>query len=246
MSVSYKIAAYLEEAGDDVDACLSTLGKVGIGTIILRNLYGGNICDTASDDTLKNIKKRTNNLNIYAVSCKYNPKSDLVKYFNISEFFGSSHIIIDCDDKDFLLSNIDKISELSYDYNKGVLIETKSFLSTFDLIGITRDHKKINILYDPVQIILNRRVDHFEKYWVLLKSRISAVDVRDCKIGRGFLPIGLGDVAVGKLLKDCDKDKLLIMEPNLGRRFRDLKSRSETFLLSYDNLISIIHGELPN
>lgn len=259
-----KVAAYLDEAGDDlVNACL-TLVDCGIPYVVLRYAYGGkNICDS-TDQNCQNLKRLVNESDLSVIGIasdlgKVNASSlldtnhdDIDRVMHIANYFNASFVRIHAGLKtrDNASTIIDKwmtlIVEKCISHNLLPLLEITHdsyYNQPADVAMLLSKYQKWRLLYDPVQLILKRNINPFVKYWSLLKNRVEAIDIRDYKIGKGYKSPGFGDAKITETVRDAINSGYkgwAILEPSLGRRYGSAYSKKDTFKFAYDGLQRII------
>lgn len=264
MDSNFKIASYLDEAGEDPTDSCDVLVSHDIRYVVLRNVWGGkNICE-CSDTVCQKLRKIIADKNVSVVSISSDlgnvpadqlmqiPDDIINRVFNIATYFGAESIRFLAGTKvsDNTLPTVnewfDKISRLSIQNNVIPMLEIVNDAYVHEpanIANLLAKYKKWQILYDPVQIIIKKKLDPFTKYWSLLKNYTKAIDVRDYIVGRGFKPPGLGDAKIKEVLDDAANSNFngwLFLEPNLGRRYRSATSRRETFGLAMESLQYII------
>jgi len=263
----FKIASYLDEAGEDPIISCETLKKYDISYVVLRNSWGDkNICDN-SDQSCNKLRTLLNDNNISVISICSNlgkvPSNKLMdisdgeinRVFDIASYFGAESIRIFIgtkvnDDTSSTISEwMSKITDICIKSRIIPILEITNDAQIVEPSGVANllyKHKKWKILYDPVQIIIKRKIDPFVKYWSLLKNNVAAIDVRDCIVGRGFKSPGFGDCNLKQTLEDAQSSNFsgwLFLEPNLGRRYGSANTKSETFSLAMDGLECLIGSD---
>lgn len=255
MDYNFKIAAYVDEAGEDPNTGCETIVKHGIKHVVLRNVWGGLNVTKCSDDGCKRLKAilAENRLSVVSISSDLGATSvsgllnisdtDLKRAFDIALYFRAGSIGFQYGRGLFSKQIVSKWLNRLLDYsnrnniipmlevnNDSCLVEPTAIVDL--LIGFDG----IKIQYDPVQLIINKKIDPFIKYWSLFKNRIYAVDVRDCVVGKGFRPPGLGDAKIKETLADAKNSNYngwLFIEPGLGRRFGSAVCKSDTFEIAF-------------
>lgn len=264
MDSNFKIASYLDEAGEDPANGCDTLVRHGIHYAVLRHTWGGkNICD-CNDIAHKKIKGILSDKGVSIVSISSNlgavpagqlqtiSDDTLNKAFDIAAYYGAESIRFFAGTKmqDDMLPVINdwlyKISQLSIQNNMVPMLEITDdahVREPANVANMLSKHRRWKVLYDPVQIIIKRKLDPFIRYWSLLKGNVAAIDVRDYVVGKGFKPPGFGDAKIKEVLEDAANSNFngwLFLEPNLGRRYGSANSKSETFDLAVEGLQYII------
>ncbi len=260
----FKLASYLDEAGEEPAGSCDTLLRHDIRYIILRNIWGDkNICE-CNDISCQKIRRIISDKGLSVVSISSNlgnipvnklpsiSDSQISHAFDIASYYKAESIrfmsgtAVDGDYNDLINDWLAKISHLAVVNNITPLLEItydSHMREPADVARSLLNHRRWKILYDPVQIIIKKKSDPFIKYWSLLKNNIGAVDVRDCIVGKGFKPPGFGDAKIKEVLHDVVNGNYkgwLFLEPNLGRRYGRAASKSETFDLAIEGLKQII------
>lgn len=264
MDYDFKVAGYLDEAGEDPAIAAETLRKYNIHYTVLRNVWGGkNIC-TTSDNACQKVRGIISDNNLSVVSICSNlgnvPSNQLMqindkqvnRVFDIAQYMGASSVRIlagtkVAEDSSTVINEwMAKISELSVMNNVVPMLEITDdaqFREPAQVANLLSKFKRWKIQYDPVQIIIKRKIDPFVRYWSLLKDRVAAIDVRDYNVGRGFKPPGFGDAKITEVLEDAASSHYkgwLFVEPNLGRKYGEATTKADTFGLALEGLQYII------
>ncbi len=255
-----KLAAYSDEAGDDIATACQTLQQTGINYAVLRTIIGkGNVCDL-SDKECQSLKQTLHEHRISPIILISNlgdvSQSDLQKInqnkiartFNIATYFKVSYLRINIGKSQEHLDGaavnawMNLMSEQCRRSNLVPLLEIAHDSATFkptEIVTTLAEHKDWQLLYDPAQFIIRQNQDPFVKYWTLLKNKVAVFDLRDLKIGYGFKPIGFGDAKIKLTLDDAIKshyDGWYCLEPSLGYRHGPAVTRSATFKLALEAL----------
>jgi len=143
-------------------------------------------------------------------------------------------------------------SSLSISYDLSLILEP-----TFDcyhnqpasIAILFNKFKRINLLYDPALLIARSKINPFIKFWSLLKSRVSFIDIHDFKTGNSAKPAGYGDAQLDILIADaiaCNFSGWFCLEPNLGRRYGNFTTKKDTFLYAFDAFEALLQRiQLP-
>lgn len=260
-----RVAAYLNEAGDSLPESVATFADCGLHYTVLGNMWLGNIADV-NDGVCANIRSALNSVNVSTIALNTNvgnvpvmdlakiAKPDVERVFNRCRFFNSQFVKFGSGFSTSLLGSAgdyaveywwDLLSALASDYDVVPLIEiTNSGYSSdcVTLIKLLEKYKSIKLLYNPSALILDRNVDPFLKYWVLLSKFVALVNLRDFKVGVGFKPVGFGDAKLKAVVSDSlnsGGSHWFCLQPNLGSRFGSLSGRSSVFKSSVKALDSI-------
>jgi hypothetical protein len=95
-----------------------------------------------------------------------------------------------------------------------------------------KNHRRFNLLYDPAVLIMQRSINPFVKYWSLLRTRVSHLDIHDYKIGGTTKLAGSGDAQIDLTIADALSTKFggwYCLESGLGRRFGDIQGKARVF-----------------
>lgn len=261
-----KLAAYLDEAADDPASACKVLHSCNITHAVLRRMWANNIC-TLSDHACLELRNTLNkfkiNTTMIITNVGYVPINELMstqlpllkrsillaKYFNapmIRIGFGTKSNTI----QDKYIHQIKQWIEHALDEcfinNLTPLFEvnhTSIHYKSIEVLELFKNYKKLRLLFDPAELITHQHLNPYTKYWTLLKSYVSAIDVHDCKIGVGFKPIGYGDCQFKHIMADTTLMKYngwWFLEPSLGRRHGSAISKQETFKMAYDALQAFI------
>ena len=93
--------------------------------------------------------------------------------------------------------------------------------------------KRIKLVYDPAQLVAQRKLDPFVKYWSLLKSSVAYIDVHDYQSGGSAKVAGYGDAQLDLTISDAlatNFNGWYCIEPGLGKRHGTAQSKEDVFL----------------
>lgn len=258
-----KLAAYTDEAGDDVFEALETLASHSISIVALRNLWSGNVL-AAPDAICKKVRtglqQRDQSVLLLATELGCVPAEQLLqttgeldRAFVLCNYFEATYIRIGLGTKvahknqpetaGIIQAWMTVVSDLANKHNVIPVCELTHDSACYEAATIAaalHSSKRWKLLFDPAQLIVRRNVDPFVRYWSLFRSKVVAVDVHDCKIGAGYCPAGQGDANLAKILADYDGWRIL--EPGLGRRFGGEVGRTKTFDLALQAYQTLIDG----
>jgi hypothetical protein len=258
-----KIAAYLEDAGEDPVSACKTLRETGIKNVIIRHVWTSNIKDL-SDTGCAKLRKILNDHQITPVAIFSTigdvpatqlpniPTETIDRTFNLAAYFGTPILGFTCGQQvpvkvgSQITDWLGEIQQRSLVANLLPLVEitTKSHLFVAaDVITTLVKFSRVKLLYDPVQLIIKQNIDPFVKYWTLWKQSVGAIDVRDYKIGRGYKPVGFGDTNIVKTVLDAVRSKYagwFFFEPSLGRRHGTSQTKGEVFKSAFATFCSVI------
>lgn len=262
-----KIAAYLEDAGDDPASSCKTLQEVGISNAVIRHIWTSNIKDLTDSGCVKLRKILDHHqikpaaiystiANIPVNKLQDIPIEALDRTFSLAAYFKSPIIIFNCGDKiktggDYskaIFYWLQEIQDRSLAANILPLIEITTnshIMNASELITMLTRFSRPKLLYDPVQLIIKQNIDPFVKYWTLWKQHIAAIDVRDYKIGHGYKPFGYGDAQIVRTVADAirsDFNGWYFFEPSLGKRHGTANTKSEVFKSAYGVFSDVVNG----
>jgi sugar phosphate isomerase/epimerase len=258
-----KIAAYLDDAGDTPDIACQTLQECGIKHVVIRQVWTGNICDL-SDSTCQKLKNIIDKhalsvpmvaSNLGLIDCNdlgsisletINRTLSITRYFkaNYVRIFGGikntsrnkdvinnwmSLVSSECA-KAGIVPLFEIIDDFPYSYDVPIILE------------LLNNNRHWRLLYDPVQLIIKRNVNPFDKYWKNVRKFVAAIDIRDYKIGHGFKIAGTGDSMIKQTIDDSKGigyDGWYFMEFSLGKRISDGLSKQDIFKESYKQFLKI-------
>lgn len=256
-----KLAAYLEEAGDDPASSCRNLLSHNIPYVALRNLWSNNIAkldDKACQNLMRVLKDHEMSVimlcsDLGKINANQLPSitdQEITRTFNIAEYFKCNNLRIFVGEHQPNTNKIveewmDRITQKAISYNVTPLLEIthgSSLFKTIDAVQMLTKFPRWKLLYDPAQLIIKQVLDPFIKYWTLLKKYTKIIDVHDFKIGKGHKPVGYGDTNIVKTINDSiNNDQTIwhVLEPALGNKYGSALTRSQTFALAYEALRSI-------
>ena len=143
-------------------------------------------------------------------------------------------------DKEYVQRWITAISSLSISYDMIPLFEPESNSVYYNAAAIAillNKCKRMNLLFDPAMLVMRSKINPFVKFWSLLKSRISFIDIHDFKSGDSAKPAGLGDAQLDIIVADALSSKFagwFCLEPGLGRHYNGATTKDQTFLCAFN------------
>lgn len=225
---NFKLAAYLDEAGDNPASSVDTLLRCNINYCVIRN-------NKISDNYASEIKRCFTKI---TPLCIVDDFQDFNRTFNLSVYLNVNFVAfkINCNDFRDFINNVDIVMNMSQKYCKKVLIETTSNMYLYDYNQLMSyvNGSKINILYDPAGFMLRRNFDHM-KYWLSMCDNIVCVDISDVITNRCFKPPGFGNCNIKNMISNVCKNKWLFLEPNLVD-----KCKSNSFIRAFDAFCSLV------
>jgi len=260
-----KLAAYLDEAGDDPAQACAVLAKNKIHYVVIRSVWGNNICDTNDqacsrlrqlllDHQLSPIAIVSDLGRTHASLLPQVPKEKIDRLFNLASYFQAGMVRVCCGarpkaaDEPVVAYWANLIADRCLSANLIPLYEIDDdspYREPVDVVSFLTKFRKWRLLYDPVQLIVRQNQNPFTRYWTLLKAQTAAVDVRDYKVGFGFKPVGLGDAKIKLTVQDGINHSFkgwFFFEASLGRKFAGTTKREETFQLAIDAFRDLVNS----
>jgi hypothetical protein len=143
-------------------------------------------------------------------------------------------------------------SKLSISYDMLLLFEPEStsyYNQPASIAVFLSKFRRWQLLLDPALLVIRSKINPFVKYWSLLKSRTSFIDIHDFKSGNSAKPAGLGDAQLDILIADALVNNFtgwFCLEPGLGRRYGDAMTKDKTFLCALDAFQALLQRvQLP-
>lgn len=267
MLETIRLAAYLDDAGEDPVSACKTLNGLNIHYTVLRQAWTNDVADL-SDRGCKKLRETLISSNISpialittlgevpALELAAITKPEIEKMFNLAAYFKTPIIRIQIGTKvqqdaaAIIDEWLDKIKQYAIAYNVTPVFEITSdsyYKTPSEVAVVLSKHKRWRLLYDPVQLILKQLQDPFIKFWSLLKGSVAAIDVCDFKIGRGFKPAGFGDSKILLTISDAINTRYngwFFLGPGLGRRYGSFITRHDTFTMAYQAFESSLQSKL--
>lgn len=258
-----KVAAYLDEAGDDPDVACATISKLGIKYVVLRSAWGTSV-SASSDKACQTLRTllTTHGLSAVALisdlgSTDYKtvtqtPIAIIDRTFNIAAYFKVAFLRLMVGTKPIVAPDaivddwFQTITERCLINNIVPVLEPTHQSALYDPVMIVKalvKYRRWKLLYDPAQLILQRKLDPFVKYWTLLKNFTAAIDIHDFKIGYGHKPAGFGDAKIKETLADVlatNYKGWFFLEPSLGRRHGSALTKEDTFIMAAKALEALV------
>jgi hypothetical protein len=258
-----KVAAYLEDAGEDPVSACQTMREAGITNAVIRHVWTSNIKDLSDNGCVKLRKILSDHQitpvaivsaigDVPATELPNVPVEAIDRTFNLAAYFSVPMLGLTCgrqvpEKADTQIAEwFDNIQHRSVSANLLPLMEitTKSHLyAAAETVLMLARFSRIKLLYDPAQLIIKQNVDPFVKYWTLWKQYVGAIDVRDYKIGRGYKPVGFGDTQIARTVLDAIRSKYtgwFFFEPSLGRRHGTAYTKGDVFKSAFAAFCNVI------
>jgi len=258
-----KLAAYLDEAGEDPERGCKSLNEANIFYTALRHTWTGNICgisDTGHQRLAKIIGDHDITVIMIASELGKVDSQQLArigdeqidKVVNICQYYRAPmlRVFVGEENKNVppkaIYTWMQRVGERCLHNGITPLLEIVPKSQVHhppEIAQLLADNKHWKLLYDPVSLILKQNIDPFIRYWTLLKHNVAAIDIRDMKVGKGFKPPGFGDSRIGMTIADALRDRFqgwFIMEPSLGRRHGSAITKSDTFKYALEGLDHIL------
>ena len=256
-----KIAAYLDDVGDTPDIACQTLQECDIKHVVIRQVWTGNICDLSDSacQKLKNIIDKhalsvpmvASNLGL--IDCndlESIPLETINRTLSVAKYFKANYVRIfggiknTSRNKDVINNWMSLISSECVKAGITPLFEIiDDFPYSYDIpiiLELLNNNRHWRLLYDPVQLIIKRNVNPFDKYWKNIRKFVAAIDVRDYKIGHGFKIADAGDSMIKQTIDDSKGigyNGWYFME--FGQRISDGLSKQAIFKESYEQFLKI-------
>jgi sugar phosphate isomerase/epimerase len=260
-----KLAAYLDEAGEDPDRGCKTLNEAGIFYAALRHTWTGNVCgisDTGHQRLAKILKDH--DITVVMVASELGKvdsqqlarigEDQIDRVISVCQYYRAPMLRVYIGQenpntkKEEVEAWMQRVSDRCLHNGITPLLEIvpgAQIHSAPEVAQLLSNNKHWKLLYDPVALILKQNIDPFIRYWTLLKQYAAAIDIRDMKIGKGFKPPGFGDSRIGMTVADALGNRYagwFIMEPSLGRRHGTAVTKSDTFKNALEGLDHILEG----
>lgn len=256
-----KLAAYLDEAGDDPASSCGNLANLKIPYVALRHTWSSNI-NAISDESCQTLLKllRDHDLSpillASEVAANVGAKSlmsqqvALKRAFDLAQYFKTPLIRVgvgmyekDCEES--VASWMQLAQEMAISTGVVPVLEVTHGCSLFnpiDLVLALSKFRRWKILYDPAQFIVKQVQDPFVRYWTLVKNYAAAIDIHDYKIGHGHKPVGYGDTKMLHTLTDSLQslpNMWYFLEPALGRKYGQEFTKLDVFKLGLKALADL-------
>lgn len=258
-----KLAAYLDEAGDDPAAAARLLASLKINYVAIRTVWGIPVLD-ANDQACSRLRAILDEHKLSPVAIISDlgavdqtllpkvPTERVDRLFNLASYFKVGMVRVHCGSRD--KAPLDQAAtdgwlQLITDrcLAAGVVPmlepgDVSAYREPAELARMLNAFRRWKLLYDPVQLVIKRKQDPFSRYWTLLKGQTAAVDIRDFRIGHGFKPAGFGDTKIRLTVEEGLKGTFkgwYFLEASLGRRYGSAVTREDTFKLAYEAIENI-------
>ena len=266
--MNVKLAAYTDEIFDDQDKAGELLASKKITSVCLRrgwcrDIY--NMPDNAISilDGILHKHNLTPVLLHTEIGC-INPNQlaaeepKLVRAMQICKYLKCKAVRIgvgtmsDKDDNELIQKWLSTASGLSISYDVQLLFEPEtnsSYNQAAAIAILLNKFRRLNLLFDPALLVMRAKTNPFVKFWSLLKSRITFIDVHDFKTGDATKPAGFGDAQLDVIVADALASNFsgwFCLEPGLGRRYGDATTKDKTFLRAFDAFEALLQRiQLP-
>jgi len=237
-----RLAAYLDEAGDDPATACLTLAGHGVKYACLRRAWTGPVAEL-SDQALSKLRDLLSQHAIQPVSLAVPPAGDPERAALVAAYFGVQFLHLRPGSEQELRLG----QELAVRDNLTPLLELRPgspWLEPAAAVEALTAYPRWRLLYDPAEL-LPGCPDPFVRYWTLLKSKVGVIDLHDLRVGQGFCPVGHGDGAWARTLSDAAQAGFsgwYFLEPGLGRRYGSALQRQDTFGLAIQGLETLARG----
>lgn len=231
-----RLSVYCDELDDDPVAACALARKIGLSSICLRRFWSTN-AGRATDEVCQKVMAavRQNDLKVPILSsdCGSVPAHDLKfddarRSIALAAYFKADALRVCAG----LASG--RQTDLS-PWLKAVGGDCTS-LGIVPLLEVTQDsyvqnvdqvasllsaHTGWRLLYDPANLVMKKKQDPYERYWLRLRGSVFAVDLHDYKIGRGTVQAGVGDCRLRDTLIDAlgsGHRARVVIEPGLIKK----------------------------
>lgn len=254
-----KLAAYLDEAGEDLVSACKTLSDLKFNYVVLRHAWGGNICDV-NDQVCARLRRTLadHNLSVVALvgdlgkvdvtQLNRTPKDKIDRLFNLASYFQAGMVRVHAGVKSKAVDEaavnnwMQMITDRCLAGGLVPLYEVTDesvYREPAEVAKLLSAFKRWKLLYDPVQLIIQQNQNPFSRYWTLLRNVTAAVDLRDFKIGYGYKPVGYGDARMKLTVQEGlvgNYKGWYFFEPSLGRKYGSAVTKEDTFKLALEAL----------
>jgi sugar phosphate isomerase/epimerase len=262
--MNVKLAAYTDEIFDDPDKAGELLVSKGIINVCLRRAWCRDI-STMPDNALSILNDILIKRNLQPVllhtdiGCVeplklLSEETKITRAFQICKFLKCKALRVGLgiaakdakEQPDIVQKWLSIISALSISYDVALLFEPElnSYYSHPASIAVVLNkHRRINLLFDPAMLVLRSKTNPFVKFWSLLKSRVSFIDIHDFKSRDSARPAGVGDAQLDAIVSDAlasDFKGWFCIEPGLGKRYGDATTKDKTFLRALEAFESLV------
>ena len=248
-----KLACYSDEVSDDPAKACALLVSENIEQVVLRNAWcrpintmSDSACGTL-DDILKQHKLSPVLLHTTIGDV---PTSELVMQISLLKrallvcaYFKCKAIAISLgrtikSDKvnEQITSWLTTVTRMCLTSNILPVYEIAPTCHVFDptaLAIVLSKFRRLKLIYDPAQLVAQRKLDPFIKYWSLLKSSVAYLDIHDYRSGEAAKPAGYGDGQLDITISDAISSNfngIYCLEPGLGKRYNTLQTKEEVFV----------------
>lgn len=261
-----KLAAYLDEAGEDPQSSCKVLVKHHINYVILRDTWTGNVC-SMSDNGHSRLKSLLSEHDISAImiaSTLGKVEQDkllqiedqaIINCINICKYYKCKYLRIFAGlmpknshtvNQTVVNTWVRKVADMCLNDGIKCLYEVTSDSVLFqaaDIAKLLSQNTNLGLIYDAAGLIIKRSFNPYIKHWPLLKSNTDIIDIRDVKIGQGFKVAGHGDSKIDMTIKDAIESNYkgwFAIEPSLGRKFASATTKEQTFAYAVEGIDKIL------
>ena len=237
MSYNYKIAAFADEAGKDLDVQIAEMKKNGVSLLELRSVWGQNVTEL-SNEQAKQIRAEleANGLSVWSmgspcgkdqISDPFGPQLDKLKRtVELAQICGATRIrmfsFFGCEDaaatRDEVMYRLTRFCEaaegsgvkLCHENEKGIFGDIASRCN-----DILRSVPALGGVFDPANFLQCGQPTL--EAWELLKDRIDYFHVKDVMADGTLVPAGYGEGHLPELVKDflARGGEVMTLEPHL-------------------------------
>lgn len=237
MNYNYKIAAFADEAGKDLDVQIAEMKKNGVSMLELRSVWGLNVTEL-SNEQAKQIRNEleANGLSVWSmgspcgkdqISDPFGPQLDKLKRtVELAQICGANRIrmfsFFGCEDavatRDEVMERLTRFCEaaegsgvkLCHENEKGIFGDIASRCN-----DILRSVPALGGVFDPANFLQCGQPTL--EAWELLKDRIDYFHVKDVMADGTLVPAGYGEGHLPELVKDflARGGEVMTLEPHL-------------------------------
>ena len=235
IDAKFKLSAFGDEIADDLTEQLSTLNKLNIGYLDLRNAWGTNVVDMDDDDLTRVIKVcQTHNIKIACLGSPIGKSpikepidfelGNLRQIIKVGNTVGCRNVRMfsfyppdTSTNKDYdqyvneSIERLLKLTELATNEGFILLLENEKGIVTDTLsrcqtVVKTIDSPNLRFLWDSANFIQVGEAQVVERGWPMLKDYIGAVHIKDAVLRDGHVvAAGEGDGQLPLLLTSLKK-----------------------------------------
>ena len=253
--MNYKIAAFADEAGSEIEEQIAAMNENGIEYLEIRGVNGENIADLTNEKA-REIRRRLDDSGIsvwslgspygkHGIDEKFEPLLDIFKHgLELADILGAKHIRLFSfyvpqgnaeKSKDEVMSRLSKYCQAAK--GSGIILCHENEKDIYGDIAVRCEeiHKEfsdIKAVFDPANFI--QCGQDTKAAWELLSPYVEYMHIKDALWDGSVVPAGKGEGNIRFLLSQY-KGKILTVEPHLAvfDGFEKLESDSKTSIGEY-------------